>query len=572
MLNVPGPRLNPKLFDRKIRLALGLSIDEPKVTIHPMNYGKFSGDKAGSGASRDAYINQMLVSALFQSVQSKKALKAFHDSLQDHYMLRLIKNGIYHDVFYKFVDPKYSPAGLPITVEASNEKLKNRVIEKLEELRVRDIVKEILDATLYLGEYLLFYDEKEDQVDETLIDQTSWRSVYQRGKLAKIVAYTNSDRLDELKDRAIIFRIKYLPLKLSVLGEDEYPFYAYIGQGIIGIEILNLINTIRLIETLLPINQVMNVQAGQLVYARFPEAPTDIGSAFDIARQYERLLNAGVEASSNLSSGPVSLQDIVSSIAKWRVIPLFGDKGSIEPRELPRPNPIDMQTINYLKQALSDAIPLPPAYLGIQDTTGGNQDRNKLAQYYTMISEIRAAIADFADVVVRMSLSRERSKISGEFSINPVNISGIVENQMGDYFDLTAFISDAIQRTILSLADIQDRASAYVNTPAIAKAFNRLFEPLTGGEPIIFVEALGQPLMQGPEGQPPGGPLPGEGEFPLEGEEEQPEEELPLEGEEGQPEEEAEAEEEGEQSEEEEEGERKKTTRLGDDLLGGLFG
>ncbi len=555
MVNVPGPRLNPKLFDRRIRLSMGLSVDEPKISYYYPNYGKGSG-RSGDRDS-EPYINQMLVSALFSSVQTKKAIKAFHDSLQDHYMLRLIKSGIYHDVFYKFVDPNFSPAGLPITVTASSERLKNLVIETIEELRVREVIREILDATLYLGEYLLFYDDRSNEIDETVIDQTSWRAVYKRGRLAKVVAYSNSEDLDQMKDRAIIFRVKYLPQKLSILDKDEYPFYVYVGQGIIGVEILNLINTIRLIEALLPINQVMNVQAGQLVYARFPEAPTNVGEAFDLVRQYERLLNAGVEVSANLSSGPVTLQDIVSTIAKWRVVPLFGDKGSIEPRELPRPNPIDMQAIKYLKQALSDAIPLPPTYLGIQDD-GGNPDRNKLSQYYTMISEIRTAIADFTDLVVRMSLSRRKKSVSGDFSIDPVLISGIIENQMGDYFELTALISDAISRTILSIADIKDRASDYINLRSIAEALNRLFSPLTQGEPVIFVDALG-----GTEAVEQGGELTLPQEEVPPGEEESPE--LGTEGEE---------EESEELPPEEEEGKRGKgrPTTLGSDLLGGLFG
>jgi hypothetical protein len=412
----PGPRLNPKLFDRRIRMALGLSIDEPKVYYTPVNYGKVGKTPLPSQV-QESQINQAIASALFPSIQSKKAVKAFHDSLSDHYMLRIIKQSIYHDVFYKFVDNNQLPAGLPVVINASSERVKNKIIETLEETRLSDIVKEILDATLYLGEYLLFFDDENFQLDETFLDQTSWRAVYQRGALSKIVVYSNvSEDIESMKDKAIIFRIKYLPLKLPVLGQDEYPFYAYVGQGIISIEILNLINTIRLIETLLPINQVLNVAAGQLVYARFPEGPTNIGEAFDIARQYERLLNASVETSSNTTGGPISIQDIISSVAKWRVIPLFGDKGSLEPRELPRPNPIDIQTINYFKQALADAIPLPSSYLGVTETGGEGPDRNKLAQYYTMITEIRSAIADLAEVVVSKAIHFKKIRISGEYS------------------------------------------------------------------------------------------------------------------------------------------------------------
>lgn len=483
MLPTPGPRLNPKLFDRRIRNALRLSIDEPKVFYFPVQIGSTA--KVGSGGTfTESYINQLLVSALFKSVQSKKALKAFHDALSEHYLLRIIKNSIYHDVFYKFIDPNDTQLGLPIMVKGSNKKVEDKIVELLEELRVGEIVKEILDATLYLGEYLLFFDRENFQIDETMIDQTAWRAVYQRGRLAKIVAFQNTERIDAMKDRALIFRIKYLPLKLNVLGQDEYPFYAYVGQGIIGPEILNLINTIRLIEALMPINQVLSVQAGQIVYARFPEAPANIKEGFDLARQYERLLNAPVEIST--TTDPTSYQDIIASIAKWRVIPLFGEKGVIEPRELPRPGPIDMQALGYIKGALADAIPLPASYLGIPEQ---NQDRNKLAQYYMMITEIRRAIADFVDDVISIAIAG-RPGITGEYSVTPISVSGILENQMGDYFDLAAFVMDAISRTILSLADIRDRGSDYVNLSILGDVINRIFSPLTGGEPIVLKSGL----------------------------------------------------------------------------------
>ena len=557
-------------------MALGLSIDEPKTYYTPINYGRLSKTPLPSQVS-EAQINQSLASALFPSIQTKKAVKAFHDSLSDHYMLRLIKQSIYHDVFYKFVDNNHLPAGLPVSIEASNERLKNKIIETLEEIRLSDIVKEILDATLYLGEYLLFFDEENFQIDETFIDQTSWRAVYQRGSLSKIVIYSNTQEdIESMKDKAIIFRIKYLPLKLPVIGSDEYPFYAYIGQGIIGIEILNLINTIRLIETLLPINQVLNVAAGQLIYARFPEGPTNVGEAFDIARQYERLLNASVETSSNTTGGPVSIQDIISSVAKWRVIPLFGDKGSLEPRELPRPNPIDTQTIAYFKQALADAIPLPASYLGIPEAGGEGPDRNKLAQYYTMITEIRSAIADLAEIVISKAISYKKLRVSGEYSILPIQVSGILENQMGDYFELASFVMDSISRSILSIADVRDRSSDYVNLDIMGRILNQLFYPLTLGEDLIKTDSL----MEGDEEQ----VLSGEEVFPEEetsfGEEEEP---SPLGGEGGEEiEEPGEGELPEEPSSEESEGEEGETslgkgkkkeekTTLSDDFIDGLF-
>lgn len=549
-------------------MALGLSIDEPKVYYTPMNYGKVGKTPLPSQVS-EAQINQAIASALFPSIQSKKAVKAFHDSLSDHYMLRIIKQSIYHDVFYKFVDNNHLPAGLPIVINASSEKLKNKIIETLEETRLSDIVKEILDSTLYLGEYLLFFDNENFQIDETFLDQTSWRAVYQRGVLSKIVTYSNvKEDIESMKDRAIIFRIKYLPFKLPVLGEDEYPFYAYVGQGIIGIEILNLINTIRLIETLLPINQVLNVAAGQLVYARFPEGPTNIGEAFDIARQYERLLNASVETSSSTTGGPISIQDIISSVAKWRVIPLFGDKGSLEPRELPRPNPIDTQTINYFKQALADAIPLPSSYLGVPESGGEGPDRNKLAQYYTMITEIRSAIADLAEVVISKAVYFKKLHISGEYSIFPIQVSGILENQMGDYFELASFVMDSISRSILSIADVRDRSSDYVNMEIMGKILNQLFHPLTLGEELVKIESLSSSEEEEIGGEEEVSLLPEEPEEetqPEEAEELPPEEEESPEGEASSPEEG------GVENKSKRRGKKNEETTLSDDFLDNLF-
>lgn len=558
MFPTPGPRLNPKLFDRRIRMALGLSVDEPKVYYTPIPQGKGRFGAGAGGGAEDAYINQLLVSALFKSVQSKKAIKAFHDALSDHYLLRIIKNAIYQDVLYKFIDPNETQIGLPIIIKCSSKKCEERIIRELEELRVPEIVREILDATLYLGEYLLFFDEENYQIDETLIDQTAWRAVYQRGRLSRIVTFSNSERIEALKDRALIFRVKYLPLKLNVLGQDDYPFYAYVGQGIIGPEILNLIQTIRLIEALMPINQVLSVQAGQIVYARFPEAPANIKEGFDLARQYERLLNAPVEVST--STDPTSYQDIIASVAKWRVIPLFGEKGVIEPRELPRPGPIDMQALAYIKQALADAIPLPAAYLGVAEQ---NQDRNKLAQYYMMITEIRRAIAEFVEEVIAMAIAGKKG-VSGEYSVSPISVSGILENQMGDYFDLAAFVMDAITRTVLSLVDMRERGGDWLNIGVLSQTVNRIFSPLTGGEPLILENSL---LSQEEEE---------EEELGL-GLEEEPTEEVPLEGEEAgseeASEEEAPEETEGEKEEappEEEKG-KKQPTKLDPSLLDNLF-
>jgi hypothetical protein len=146
---------------------------------------------------------------------------------------------------------------------------------------------------------------------------------------------------------------------------------------------------------------------------------------------------------------------------------------------------------------------------------------------------------------------------------------------MGDYFELASFVMDSISRSILSIADVRDRSSEYVNMEIMGKILNQLFSPLTLGDELIKVESL--PLRDEEDiGSEEEALLPEEEETQPEEEQELSSEEEALWGEE----ENEENQEEGEAPSPEEGGEKKRTrkggkkneeTTLSNDFLDNLF-
>lgn len=461
-------RISVEQFDRQLRMRLGIALGPGKTEFVPVNYGT---------GTQSELVSQ--ISAAVQPlIRNKQDQARFFKLLENHYLVRIIRFNLTHDVFYRHVDYNRLQMEVPIQIHASDEKLVEKAYDFLQFINYPRILREVLDQVYALGEYLTFVDKKNKQLDD-LFAQDQWRAVYLRGKLKTIVVNTDRDFPPDAVNRAIIFRIRHLPVRTEVRDPSEVNYVVYMGMPIIGPEILQLINTIRMLEALMPISQILSVQSSQLIYLRVPPGSTAVEEAFKLARQYEYFLNSPLNALN--STDPM---EVVFNAARYRVVPLFGEKGSIEPRPLDRPNPVDMQALGYFRQALSDAIPMPGVYFGIQDQL---QDRSKVTQYFQLIDSIRKAIADFTHDVLLLSL--EGLEKDPEFSVEPVRVLGISEAQLSDYIDLSVATLSNLGQAISTYLQIVGEASEYLDLGVLREVFNMAFYPLTAGRDLLTESA-----------------------------------------------------------------------------------
>ncbi len=462
-------RISNQQFDRLIRKKLGLPMENSKTTFLPINYNATS-------SNSEQQINQALSQVVQPHIRSKQDLANFFRLLENHYLTRIIRISLTHDFFYRSVDYSRLPLDVPIMISGSKTTV-NKAIKYLKDMDYSKIIREILDQVYYLGEYLTFVDAKNRQLDD-LFDQERWRAVYLRGKLQKIIVQSDDPLPEDAIQRAVILRIRHLPFRTNIRDVSEINYTVYTGMPIIGSEILNLINTIRMLESLMPVSQILSVQSSQLIYLRVPPGNTSVEEAFKLARQYEYFLNAPLN--SLTSQDP---NEIIFNAARYKVTPLFGDKGNIEPRSLDRPNPVDIQSLTYFKQALSDAIPMPGVYLGIQDQI---QDRTKSIQYAQLIESIRKAVSDFTHDILILTFP-EIIK-DPEFSVDPVRVIGMQEAQLADHLDLSASVLTTMSQVLGNYSELTNSMGNYLDIDLLREVFNTAFYPLTANRDLLLAE------------------------------------------------------------------------------------
>ena len=436
---------------------------------------------SGLGESNPS-VTQGLSEVVRTSIKEKKNHAQEVESVRDYYLTHLILDRVTHDTLFRFVDDDF-----PFVIEGTTDAEKKAIKQAYFDLDLPSVLLEMLPTFLALGEYLFVWDAKNKQLDD-FIPQAYWRAVYSRGKVASIVLdmqgfsiqdenhpdrVMDADELTEyLRKNGIVAYLRSLPRPIKPVDPSRYRYRVYEGRGILTPGVVSLLKSIRLMESIVPILQVLSADSRYTVKVRAREG-SNHKQVMQLVRLYSRFLN---EVNESVVSNNVD--EVMRAIGKFKVIPVFGDKGDIEYDEVPKAQEPSLESIQMFKSNLSDAIPLDPEYLGLP-----LEEKTEKVQYYSLIFAIRRDLSRFVEQVLRKALAKKVSS----FDILPAPMLGVDELTRADYLDMLNMSVDNMSRVIQSFTDLADRAADYVNMEALADVINKRLLPVTGGQDIVKV-------------------------------------------------------------------------------------
>ena len=162
-----------------------------------------------------------------------------------------------------------------------------------------------------------------------------------------------------------------------------------IGRSVIPTSLLPLIKSLTTLEMILPVIRLTQLDKRSLIGVRLPGV-TRLDKAAEIAREYERVINDTFRTTSIAMTGEISVPDLIANITKYRVIPLLGDKGSIEMQEIPSPELGSMDDFDYIKKTIFEGIGVPSGY--ILGGEGGNDNLKTYVRYLKKVASIQRAL------------------------------------------------------------------------------------------------------------------------------------------------------------------------------------
>lgn len=312
-------------------------------------------------------------------------------------------------ILTQFADDALAPDTMTddvIKVTSKNKKV-NDALQELDQLVKFDalIMDNITDILAY-GEYTLKCNVEKDKGITGLednVDQTKVVSLTRNGEVEGFLELDETARKITIKGpyEYIKFAIPSHKIRMDLASEirakdakefkDKIPRYVRIGKSYIY-PILEKIKELELLEQLIPATNLAKLSSGTLLGVSVPQG-MDPEKGMEVARKVEGLINkkVGVDANAKL----LTVENILSSAGRLKVIPVFGDKGTVTKFDYKQDEPSDLLgSVTDIRKVLCNSVGIPYELIfgGESDDTKGHLLK-RYARYLRKLKQIQKAVA-----------------------------------------------------------------------------------------------------------------------------------------------------------------------------------
>jgi hypothetical protein len=437
-------------------------------------------------------IDSYHVAAAYASIHStlstnKKDRIEKAESSKDYYLVNTIVQ--------QFVEDALSPEiGTNRILEASSENDKiQKEIEFLDkEHDFSSLALAISKELILSGDYLLQtkiglkgLENLHDTVDQSLvIPLSTYKNVVgylcrdRQGNIfykdpADFVRFSigsKRERLDLMKEFDVNSRYQ-LPEELP-----DLPRYIRCGESLI-LPVLPKIKDLELLEALVPATKLSKLSAGTLIGVNVPEG-YDIKQAAHAAKEVENIISNKVSVDDK--RGELSIEKILASAGKFKVIPLFGgDKGQIDRIDYRSDEPDDLlSSIEDLRRVICQSIGIPYEILFSSDSDNKGEFLRKNSRYLRKLKAIQRAIENGIKQLIFIHLSNkeidyEKEDVKVDFFNKLVEVDNL---DRLEFMDTVIGISDNVTRFINEISEEGGLLEGAINKTKVAEFLQNQFQ------------------------------------------------------------------------------------------------
>jgi hypothetical protein len=204
---------------------------------------------------------------------------------------------------------------------------------------------------------------------------------------------------------------------------DKIPRFIRVGKSVLY-PVLSKIKELELLEKLVPATKLNKLSQGNLVGMALPEN-YDLEQALNAVRRVEGMINKKVSVDPALKE--ITVEAILSTAGKTRVIPLMGDKGSLQQLDYKSDEPDDLlNSANEIRKLILDSVGIPSELVFSSDGDSKTEVLKRYAKYLRKLKKVQKAIASGCKQIAFIHLANRGIKFKEE-SIDVVFNNNLVE-------------------------------------------------------------------------------------------------------------------------------------------------
>lgn len=438
-----------------------------------------------------------LVGELQPFIDDKKKLYKQYSELKNNHLVEGLLSKVTTDILQKG-KPKDQPFINGVEYEP-DPKVAEICETVLKTYRIEDHIREILYDTLVYGEYYMFIDHKNKELDDRY-EYYQIMPIYVRSEVAQVLKHVSgvsNDKSKTIEPHELFFLSLSIPgqrIKLRLTDKSGSKYYIKVSTPFILPSIIGLLHSITLMELLMPLAQLMKIDKGQVVTVNMPPG-TQIKQMFSAAKEYERELNNRFSSSLGGDFSFDSVQAILQSFGKYKVLPsIGGQKPSMEVRDMPMARDIEMQDFEYLVSTVANRLNVPVSYIYFVD----REDSRQRMAYLAKLQAIRDGIALSVKRFLVDYLEHRRVENVGKISIDPSKLKvkipevpGVESIDTVDYMDALSGTMSNIQNIIDGFGRLLMDMPPEIDKGRLINMLNSKLEPVLGDK--IFSLKGGSP-------------------------------------------------------------------------------
>lgn len=376
---------------------------------------------------RNRNTSNILTSILGEPKITKAEYMEAVDEIKEYDLAESIIENVAKDVLTKDVDKNIKNKYFTVSLAGEHPELEKECQQVINNFELSLLLKDYMDDILWYGEYVFDIHWK----DKTVEDKENQSDLIPLFGRSRFKYLSDESILMDSKDY-LVFRMSSMDKKLifKVKQDDntynDIKFFIRPSKGLFSINVINKLRILKLLESLIPINEMTNLSRKMQFYMRVPMG-TQPADAFSQCRKYEIMIKSLLKFES-----PDDSPDLLQRLLDVRVIPLFGDQTELTEGNIPKPEKVDLSYINDIRESLVATTNIPRRFIF------PNDDSPLSASYLRLLQHIREEVLGngVRHIVYEYLHKVRRNPVKFDFNdiyINVPKIQGISELDTLEY-------------------------------------------------------------------------------------------------------------------------------------------
>lgn len=532
----PKIRLNKRISSNSASFNKAVQFNE-EAAFHSQYSEMLEGIDKGYDFNKQSDLEKQYTITAYASIYSKVSNKLKDiiksvDSIRYFYLVDVMLSQIAEDA----LSPKIGEEEI---FKYSHQD--ESIAEELNEMKTRvgldQLIENIAPDLLGYGEYTVkneFFDSERPEDDlygdnddydpsdggiadvSDIVEQGTVVSITQDGKSQGYIVYDEAEGKIALKNLSVYTKFtmggqrikidKGTALPMHGVQNDKIkrviskiPRFIRTGRSVLY-PVIPKIKELEILEKLIPATKLNKLSQGNLVGMNVPEQ-FDLKNAMEAVKRIEGMINKKVNVDPQTKE--LTVESILSTAGRTKVIPLFGDKGRLDTMNYRDNEPDDLtSSADELRSLILDSIGIPSELVFKSDGDSKADVLKRYAKYLRKLKRLQKALSQGLKHIACSHLSNKNIKFKEEdievvFNTNLVEIDnldtlehadatiGLLDSVKQFFIDLSA--EDSPFKNMINLERVSDYLNDNLKAVGLADAIDTNVEKKKSGEPEVDV-------------------------------------------------------------------------------------